>query len=92
MKRKRTNTTNNRNTKRTRTINPIPSIPYQIMNRILSQARKMKIHNVILKTRQNNPWSNYKQLALLTQYELPIGISKKEINDEIHRLRTMNVV
>lgn len=91
MKRKSTNT-NNRNTKRTRTMNPIPSIPYQIMNRILSQARKMKIRNALLKTRKNNPWSNYRQLALLTQYELPTGISKKEINDEIHRLRIMNVV
>lgn len=91
MKRKRTNT-NNRNTKRIRTVNPIPSIPYYIVNRILSKARKMKIRNALIKTRKNNPWSNYRQLALLAQWELPIGINKKEINDEIHRLRLMNAL
>ena len=91
MKRKR-NTTNNRNTKRIRTVKPIPSIPYYMVNTILTRARKMKIRNAILKTRRNNPWSNYNQLASLTQWELPIGINKKEINDEIRRLRIINII
>lgn len=91
MKRKRTNT-NNRNTKRIRMVRSVPFLPVNIVNRILSKARKMKIRNALIKTRKNNPWSNYRQLALLAQWELPIGISKKEINDEIHRLRLMNAL
>ena len=91
MKRKRNsnNNGNKRSPKRLQMVRRVPVLPAHVINRILSQARRNRIRNTILRTRQNHPFVNYTDLAMLVQWE---GYNRREINNEIRRLRILNII
>lgn len=92
MKRKRNNNNANanpRSSKRLAMVRRVPSIPAHVVNSILSRVRRNRIRNSIIRTRRNNPWVNYNQLAMLVQWE---GFNRREINEEMRRLRILDEI